>query len=334
MKEVLVSINCITYNHEKYIAQAIESFLMQKTNFEFEILIHDDASNDRTQEIIRGYERKFPNKIKAILRNENQYSKGVKRIGYFNNHLRAKGKYIAWCEGDDYWTDSYKLQKQVDYMEKNDECMLVFHNAEKISDLSKKSEGYMIPLNLESKRCSIKDILELRFIPTASVMYRKKSLDNPPEWYFNAIVGDLPGNLISISKGYAYYINECMSVYRVENMDSAVNQWSKSYNNIDNKIKHCQDFLDIINNFDEYTNGKYADEIEDIRLYWLFHQEKYKGNISELKSEKFKNIYKDLTLKNKFIIYLIKISPNTYIKLCKLIFDIKNKMQKRCKNGK
>lgn len=326
MKEILVSINCITYNHEKYIAKAIEGFLMQKTDFEFEILIHDDASTDRTQEIIKEYQKKFPDKINPILRDENQYSKGIKRIGYFNNHLRAKGKYIAWCEGDDYWTDPYKLQKQVDYMEENDDCMLVFHNAEKISDLDKKSKGFMIPLDLKNKKCSVKDVLELDFIPTASVVYRKKSLDNPPDWYFSAIVGDLPGNLISISKGFAYYIDECMSVYRVENENSATNQWIKNYN-MNNKIRQCDGFLDIINNFDKYTEGKYSDEVNDVRLYWMFLKEKYKGNTLELKSEKFKDMYNSLTLKNKFVIYLIKISPNTYIRLGKLMFNVKNKIK-------
>ena len=108
MNDILVSICCITYNHEDYIADAIEGFLMQKTDFKYEVLIHDDASTDRTAEIIRKYERKFPNLIKPIYQTENQHSKGIK-VGKYNIE-RALGKYIALCEGDDYWVDPCKLQ--------------------------------------------------------------------------------------------------------------------------------------------------------------------------------------------------------------------------------
>jgi len=125
----LVSISCITYNHENYIRDTIEGFLMQKTNFNFEVLIHDDASTDYTAEIIREYEKKYPDIIKPIYQKENQYSKGVK-ISPKIQYPRAKGKYIAGCEGDDYWTDSYKLQKQVDFLEANPEYGMVHTDAD------------------------------------------------------------------------------------------------------------------------------------------------------------------------------------------------------------
>ena len=98
--EIMASICCITYNHENYIADAIESFLMQKTNFNYEIIIYDDASTDKTADIIREYETKYPGLIKPIYQTENQYSKGVKTINF--SLQRAEGKYIAVCEGDDY----------------------------------------------------------------------------------------------------------------------------------------------------------------------------------------------------------------------------------------
>ena len=108
----LVSISCITYNHEPYIVQALNGFLMQKTSFPFEVLIHDDASTDRTADIIREYEKKFPKIIKPIYQKENQYSKGNRAILASFVYPRAKGKYIALCEGDDYWIDENKLQQQ------------------------------------------------------------------------------------------------------------------------------------------------------------------------------------------------------------------------------
>lgn len=104
-EKVMVSINCITYNQEEYIAKAIDSFLMQKTDFKYEILIHDDASTDNTANIIREYQEKYPDIIKPIYQKENQYSQGIKRVDYKFNYSRANGKYIAICEGDDYWTD-------------------------------------------------------------------------------------------------------------------------------------------------------------------------------------------------------------------------------------
>jgi glycosyltransferase involved in cell wall biosynthesis len=125
MNNPLVSICCITYNHKQYIQKCIEGFLMQKTTFQFEVLIHDDASKDGTSEIIRQFELLYPNIVKPILQTENQYSKGVRNITSRYNFSRSKGKYIAMCEGDDYWTDPYKLQKQVDFLEKNNEFGLV-----------------------------------------------------------------------------------------------------------------------------------------------------------------------------------------------------------------
>lgn len=123
--EIMVSIVCNTYNHEKYIADALDGFVSQKTNFPIEILVMDDASTDGTADIIREYEKKYPEIIKPIYQTENQYSRGLGPVR--QNRSRAKGKYIALCEGDDYWIDEHKLQKQVDYMEAYPECMLCLH---------------------------------------------------------------------------------------------------------------------------------------------------------------------------------------------------------------
>ena len=123
----LVSICSITYNHEPYIRQCLDGFMMQKTNFPFEVIIHDDASTDKTADIIREYEAKYPDIVKPIYQKENQYSKGVEICGTYV-YPKARGKYIAVCEGDDYWTDPYKLQKQVDFLEGHPEYGLVRTN--------------------------------------------------------------------------------------------------------------------------------------------------------------------------------------------------------------
>lgn len=126
MNEILVSISCITYNHSAYIRQCLDGMLMQQTTFGFEILIHDDCSTDGTDDIIREYVSRYPQIIKPLFEEENQYQQG-KPIGTIVWNLpRAKGKYIAMCEGDDYWTDPLKLQKQVDFMEANPEYGLCY----------------------------------------------------------------------------------------------------------------------------------------------------------------------------------------------------------------
>src|SRR5690625_2241081 len=127
--EPLVSISCITYNHEKFISDAIEGFLMQETTFPVEINIHDDASTDNTAKIVREYEKKYPNVLfNVIYQVENQYSKkdgSIRRI----QQSRARGKYYAICEGDDYWIDPSKLQKQVSFLEENPEYVLSHTNS-------------------------------------------------------------------------------------------------------------------------------------------------------------------------------------------------------------
>ena len=165
----LVSINCITYNHEAYIAQTLDSFLIQKTNFPFEILINDDASKDHTAEIIKQYEIKFSQIIKPIYQKENQFSQRVNVLGI--NNKRAKGKYIALCEGDDYWTDPNKLQRQFDQLEKNPSYAAVAENG--IILFTHSGEKRLFS-NEPERNISLNELLIRRRFPTASVMYREQ----------------------------------------------------------------------------------------------------------------------------------------------------------------
>ena len=127
--QVLVSICCITYNQKEYIRDALEGFMNQKTDFAYEVLIHDDASTDGTAQIIQEYADRYPQMIKPILQRENQYSKGLSNVSGTYNFPRVRGRYIAMCEGDDYWTDETKLQRQADFLENHPDCSLVFHSA-------------------------------------------------------------------------------------------------------------------------------------------------------------------------------------------------------------
>lgn len=166
----LVSICCITYNHEKYIRYAIESFIMQKTNFPFEIIIYDDASTDKTKEIIEKYYRDNPDIISPIFQSENQYSKGVRGIAARFTFPRARGKYIALCEGDDYWTDPYKLQKQVDLLEANPDFGMVHTNVNVVDSSNK------VIFASDTNKPSgdvFYDLLKSAFIVTCSTCFRR-----------------------------------------------------------------------------------------------------------------------------------------------------------------
>jgi len=208
-KEIIVSICCATYNHQKYIRDAIEGFLMQKTTFPFEILIHDDASTDGTADIIREYEAKYPDIIKPIYQTENQYSKGINPYIAFV-YPRAQGKYIALCEGDDYWIDPLKMQKQVDFLEANPEFSMCFHNAmlvyEGREDLNKPFK------KIETREYTGEEILKEWTIPTASVIFRMDAYK--PVHHPDFMYGDIILFLSLAENGKIWGMYEIMGAYR------------------------------------------------------------------------------------------------------------------------
>lgn len=212
----IVSICCLTYNHDSYIRLCLDGFMMQKTTFPFEVLIHDDASTDRTADIIREYEAKYPDIIKPLYQKENQYSKGV-RISPTFQYPRAKGKYIALCEGDDYWTDPYKLQKQVDFLEEHPEYVLIYTNAEKVNSKSEK----VLRNSLKGVSGDITRYLFYRGNPvvTATVCYRRKYLlDYQTEikkMPFKMKMGDLPLWIYLSLQGKFKYMHDKTTAYRV-----------------------------------------------------------------------------------------------------------------------
>ena len=174
----LVSISCITYNHEPYIAQTLDGFLMQKTNFPFEVLVHDDASTDRTADIIREYEQNFPKIVKPIYQKENQYSQGKRDISETWNFPRAKGKYIAMCEGDDYWIDENKLQMQVDFLENNPDYGMCYTNFNLVSEKSKNIKQKA----LDTKKWNLKNwIISPGYTCPPSWCYRKELIKKIPK---------------------------------------------------------------------------------------------------------------------------------------------------------
>ena len=208
---ICVSIICNTYNHEKYIAHALESFLMQKTDFSFEILVHDDASTDSTPDIIKTYAEKYPDIIKPILQTENQFSKGINVTQVFQ-YSRAKGKYIAFCEGDDYWIDSLKLQKQVDFLEANADFAVHCHNFKTQNGSIVRAESHFDTLN-PATEMTISDLSKNNIIPTLTAVFRNQELLFP-DWTLQSPLGDIILFLQVVKNGKIKYLNEKMAVYR------------------------------------------------------------------------------------------------------------------------
>lgn len=223
--EIVVSICCITFNHEDYIGDTLKGFLMQETSFPFEIIIHDDASTDRTAEIIKEFASQ-DSRIKPILQTENQWSKGIKPSPTFV-WPRAKGKYLALCEGDDFWTDPNKLQKQVTFLESNLEYVGCFHNVTVINTYNKK-ESLFYGENKKSRPFGINRIICKNPIPTLSVIFRKNTF-KVPEDYNNYVVGDWPIHILNAQHGDYYYMNENMGAYRIHS--GGVHQGGVDWNN-------------------------------------------------------------------------------------------------------
>ena len=228
----LVSVMCLAYNHEKYIEDALKGFLIQETDFPFEVLIHDDASTDRTADIIREYEKRYPHIIKPIYQKENQWSKnkGVIRDAQYG---RTQGMYIALCEGDDYWCHKYKLQTQIDAMFLNDNVDISFHSAMAVDVESGRVDKIAEYLN-ETKVFSVEDVIlgGGGFMPTASIIYKKEIRPLIAYWRDKAPVGDVVMQFIGALKGGALYLPNVFSVYRVGTPSS----WTVRMRNIDARI--------------------------------------------------------------------------------------------------
>src|SRR5699024_8681029 len=262
----VVSVCVQTYQHVDYIEDCLEGILMQKTDFSYEILLGEDASTDGTREICIKYAQKYPDKIRLFLHErENNITIAGQPTGRFNflyNLYSAKGKYIAFCEGDDYWTDPLKLQKQVAFMDQHEDCSLCFHAVKTSFANNHKNDLITGPKAEEYQVLSPEDIIEGIFVRTVSMVFRSEVVADIPYWFIEAPYGDLPLQLTCASKGYIGYINCPMATYR----RGILGAWSEAqFKDREAKgewyKKRYQDHLTVFNLFDEATNYKYHKEI-------------------------------------------------------------------------
>ena len=311
-EDVRVSVCCLAYNHEKYIRHTLDGFVNQRTDFKFEILIHDDASTDHTPDI-----------IKPIFQEENQYSKGIKIIAKYI-YPKVRGCYIALCEGDDYWNDPYKLQKQFDVMETHPECSLSTHkvlccnedgtsNEKVIPDKCYRIQGSRIIEEKELAKCYW--IRGWYPFHTSSYFYRKEVIDVDLE-YSN----DVGMMRKCLTKGSVFYIDEPMSTRRLW----AIGSWTSRMQNTGINGWHKKILLEneAEDRFDQYTNYKFHDYIQIRRFdrlmlfmqYPEFRSEAMelirKYDLSMWKLRKKLSVYRFLKLQMKYI--LVMYFPDFY----------------------
>ena len=314
-EEIMVSICCLVYNHEKYLRKCLDGFVMQKTNFKYEVLIHDDASTDSSADIIREYEKKYPDIIKPIYQKENQYSKGVK-ISWEYQYPRANGKYIAWCEGDDYWCDENKLQLQFDTMENDNDIAISFHKVQLINeDGSLINEYYPngdIDISVLSPKRFMREMSEKDSYPfqTSSYFARTKFIkeinNNRPEFMEKAKVGDVPLMLYMITKGNVMYINRVMSHYRI----NSVGSWSSTNRNKKEKmIIQQKNDITVYNLYNEYSKREFQEYIDLIIRNKEFLIYITEGNYKKIINNDYKMFFENLPIKQRIYYYLCNFIP-------------------------
>jgi glycosyltransferase involved in cell wall biosynthesis len=278
-KEIEVIVFCSTYNHEPYIRSALDGFVMQKTNFRFQVIVHDDASTDDTASIVRGYEVKYPEIFNNIYETENQYSQNKS----YRRELTPKlnyGKYVALCEGDDYWIDPYKLQKQYDFMEANSDYSACTHETilKFGEDTKKFTKKY------ESEDFTLLELLlwgrNPKRLPHTSSYFLRKEFSLCPEFMIINHIGDYPTMIWAALHGKVYFRNDVMSVYQPFNQGS----WT-SKQSIEQRVAHTLDIANMIKKIDKMFDYKYT---EDFCKAILSH--KYYASIL---LRRFKPIYYD-----------------------------------------
>lgn len=312
--KIVVSICTLTYNHEDFIKDCIEGILTQETNFAFELLIHDDASTDNTQNIIKEYTSKYPLIIKPIYQTVNQHSQGI-NPSVFYNYPRANGDYIAWCEGDDYWIDKNKLTLQIEMMQNNPQCELSFHSAVQVDYSHDKIDDEIIGVyGNQNAIIPLEDIMHKHYgmIPTASCIVnqkvKKELLSFQKERPYLSI-GDLYMQFFGAKNAGALYIHKIMSVYRICTKES----WShniKEY--VDKRIQHELAMIRSYRELNQLTNNMYEEEFKFLiahRIYLLGLS--HSKNSIETYNHMYSNFYKILnekinelnSLDQKYVIY-------------------------------
>lgn len=310
-----VSVLMVTYNHENFIAQAIESVLMQETDFEYELVIGEDCSTDNTRQIVLDFARRYPKQIRLLLPERN--------LGAHKNfvltHQACRGEYVALLEGDDYWLRPEKLQIQVDFLDSNSEFVTCFHDVCVMDEVS--GESFLSSRSINKDVFTIEDFLVANPIQTCSTMFRNRLFDNFPDWFHTLQLGDWPLHILNAQHGRVAFINEVLGTYRVHGGGI----WSTQ-----NEAKRIEATADMLEHFNRFFEFKYNSLIssslsEMYRLLSVVHldvQQKVNARIyfrkSLIQSFRARALSKPNILKRIFVVALRLYSPAIYSTIRKI----------------
>lgn len=305
MRKNILTVYCLAFNHERYLEKTLNGFVEQVTEYPYKVIVHDDASTDSTKKIIERFAKDYPDIIVPIYQKENQYSKGKSIFEEFiQPHL--EGKYIAVCEGDDYWCDVNKLQKQISYMEENPDCSLCVHNTEMINENGKSKKVYFNASNRE-RDYSAEEIIECGgggLFHTSSFVMRTDLRVKKPKDFSISDIGDYTLAIYLALNGRVHYIPTVMSKYRV----GSVNSWvKKNSSNIQKYKIYAQKAINDLERINGLTNYEYSDSFEIAKRRFEYNCcLKERKIIDILKNKEYRLFFEENDLKKRLKI-LIKI---------------------------
>lgn len=255
-KDPVVSVLCTAYQHEQFIGKALDSFIAQKTDFPFEVVVNDDASTDGTAEIIRSYANRFPHIVKPIYQEKNQYAAAPGKVLQIIIDA-AKGKYLAFCEGDDYWVDDAKLQKQVDLLESYPNAGGCFHlTGQEFHGVT--GTGRVFGQHEGQSRFRVEDTLSAYALcHTSSFLCRAEALVFN-DWQLRIVNGDLALFSVVAAWGELLCINEVMSVYRK-------NEGGVTFDLEKDLISLHQKRIDLMDILDKYHGYAYSQKVKEVK---------------------------------------------------------------------
>lgn len=315
----VVSVICITYNHHNFIKKTLDGFLIQKTNFPFEVIIHDDASQDGTQEIIKEYETLYPNIIKPIYQIENQFSKKV-NIGKEFILSKIKGTYIALCEGDDYWIDPLKLQKQVDFLDQNEEYGLVYTEIDRIDENENIIDRSFFKHDSSPTCETFEDyLMHAPFRAPCTWLFRKSVYKERPKRY---TVSDFPMLLDIVAHSKIYMLEDTTAKYRV------LKESASHFTNLNRLYSFMKGVYQV--QMDYAEKYKVSEEvIKTIKIKYAFDSYNFavaQQDISQIKAaDKLLIDYPELSYKFKIIKLLSKIRIGRFLVKARLVKLLKYK---------
>ena len=281
-REILVSVCCLTYNHEAYLRDTLEGFLMQRVDFPMEILVNDDASTDGTRAVLQDYAARCPGLIRPFYQDVNLYSQG-KDLCLEVLYPAARGKYIALCEGDDYWTDPTKLQRQVDFLEAHPKYTACVHDT-LVHSCDGGKPDYRLLRHGADCDVQFEDVLfgMSHAFHTSSILARKEIIAHPADFFYVGLAhgfGDQPDGLWLITNGRVRYLDRCMSVYRVHSNNAA---WSSSVDGTYGKmLEFFEGKLALLRAYRPYAQPERVPAVDQAILETEFEKMHFEGRDRE-----------------------------------------------------